>query len=165
MLQYEHVAASKIQLAYAEFVRRRNDAARIVQQCFRARLFRDILRGTIEAKRMVIRDDNAPLDSVPQAPTSISLPIAPLRDGSQAVSPEAQTIIQKLSTRFIAEHFNIPRELITIGPVERYVGGVKFTATIPQRLRHDLPRLTDQVHKTASIWQPLYDALVEKHHW
>jgi len=163
-LQCEHVAASKIQLAFWEHHRRRQDAARVLQSSFRARLLRDILRGLIEAKRMVLRDDHAPLDAVPQAPTWITLPIAPARDNAQISGDSSLTII-KMAVKVIAQYFQIPRDLVDLDAPERCPTGVKFKTRVPMRLRSQIFGVAEQVHKPGGIWQELYNALVDNHGW
>lgn len=163
-LQCEHVAASKIQLAFWEHHRRRHDAARVLQSSFRARLLRDILRGLIEAKRMVLRDDHAPLDAVPQAPTWITLPIAPARDNAQISGDSSLTII-KMAVKVIAQYFQIPRDLVDLDAPERCPTGVKFKTRVPMRLRSQIYGVAEQVHKPGGIWQELYNALVDNHGW
>lgn len=160
-LQREHVAAGRIQLAYAEWRRCRSAAAQTIQNSYRSALFIDIVRGTKEAKRMLTvetgADDAAHTRQPYPRDTVFAFPII----AGQSAPPSTQHGLIRAVTNVVAQHCGIPRDLVTLGPLDRGTGGAVLRIAVPYRVRSYLQPLAEQITATGSIWQPVIDQMLE----
>jgi hypothetical protein len=166
VLQQEHIAAAKIQLAYMAHSRRRSAAARVLQAAFRVRLFQDFLRGIREAKQMVLAENSGDDGrQVPQPSNVIlSFPLLPARQDAHLSPPEKQLVARHV-INVLARALNIPRDIILCSAVADSSAGFSVTVALPHRVRHLAQPLVEQIFDPHSIWEPVFRSLVQKEQW
>lgn len=145
VLQMEHVASAKIQLAWCVRAMRRASAAERIQSFYRARLFRDIVRGINKAKIALIDETQdmatriavesgltGHMDKIASKEVRLVLPF----NGTAFSSVTLENRVSKL----ISQHIGIPKDLdnrivrIHSCDADHKNGTLTFTLDVPFRI-------------------------------
>jgi hypothetical protein len=159
VLQMEHVAAAKIQLAWFAYTVLRQEAARRIQAFYRARLFREIMRGISQAKVNLIDEDystakrimlDTGLAKQAERLTVKDVHLVLPYDGGSTFS--AASLMQRVTT-LISRHIGIPKDLdhriISILATE--ADSQKGTLTLKMSLPYRLVPIVDEIQHSIDL--------------
>jgi hypothetical protein len=159
-LQMEHVAAAKIQLGWYSYALRRKFAAGRIQAFFRARLFRDVMRGINHAKLALLAEDQAAAqrNTVQSATDRLSKKLVASSQVVNLVLPFNGTKFSDLSLRqkvasLLSEHIGIPKDLDNriINIEETDPDFQKGTMTLKLRVPYRVGPIVEQLQHSVDL--------------